>query len=61
VADGIFTLIDVLTPGRCVNESRSTDTGIVLTDFTWSAILLLVATWLTGAVYADLSLQTILV
>ena len=56
-----FTFIDVNATGRSKDETKTTNTFSILTDFSWSAILLLVTAWLARGLYTDLALETVLV
>ena len=56
-----IAFIDVNTTGRSIDETKTTDTFSILTDFAWSTILLLVTAWPTRCLDTDLALQTVLV
>lgn len=56
-----ITFIDVNTTGRSIDETKTTNTFSILTDFAWSTILLLVTAWHTRCLDTDLALQTVLV
>ena len=56
-----FTFIDVNATGRSKDETKTTNTFSILTDFAWVTILLLVTARPTRCLDTDLSLETVLV
>ena len=61
MAAGVLALINICAARGSVDETKPTNTFSILTDFSGSAILLLVAAWLTRGLYTDLALETVLV
>ena len=61
MTDLVLALVDVRAAGGGGDEAEAADTAPVLTDLAWPTVLLLVTARLAGAVYADLSLEAVLV
>ena len=61
MADLVLTLVDVGAAGGRGDEAEAADTGAVLTDLAWPAVLFLVTAGLAGAVDTDLALEAVLV
>ena len=61
MADLVLTFIDVGAARGSGDEAEAADTGPVLADLAWPAVLLLVTAGLAGTVDTDLALQAVLV
>lgn len=61
MTDLVLALVDVGAAGRRGDEAEAADTGAVLTDLAWPAVLLLVTAGLAGTVDTDLALEAVLV
>ena len=59
MTDSVFTLIDVLTASWGADEAQVTDTFAIVAHLAGTAVLLLVAARLAGAVHTNFALQTV--